>query len=219
MRKNSLQGKEYNQVKHRILVGIIDYNVGNVSSVSNAVSRLGFNWMISKDEKLLQSCTHLILPGVGAFDNAYKQLELSGLISFLKKAVFENKIPILGICVGMQLMLESSTENGIHKGLGWVKGNVEEIETNGTLKLPHVGWNNIKIKNDTLFRKVLNGADFYFDHSYYCKVDTNCITSTVRYKNEFAASFKKDLIFGVQFHPEKSQINGLRVFKSFLNQI
>src|SRR3990172_7862481 len=120
----------------KIKVGIIDYNVGNLSFVSNAVSRLGFQSVISNKKEKLESCSHLILPGVGAFDEASRQLNQSGLVDFLNKSVLEKRVPILGICLGMQLMLDSGLENGFHEGLGWLEGSVEKIETNGEIKLP-----------------------------------------------------------------------------------
>lgn len=205
-------------MKGRVKAGIIDYSLGNVSSVRSAVEKLGFRCVISNDTQTLESCTHLILPGVGAFREACHHLSDLGLNEYLQTAVVERKTPILGICLGMQLMLETGTENGIQRGLGWVGGSVEKIDVGLEHKLPHVGWNEITIIEGSLYADIEDQSDFYFDHSYYCKIDMPFISATVDYSTEIAASLRKGNIHGVQFHPEKSQLNGLRVLRNFLTQ-
>lgn len=202
-----------------IIVGIVDYNVGNVNSVKNAVERIGYRAIITSDKDILAQCSHLILPGVGAFKEAIYQLKKSGLIHFLEDAVFTKKRPILGICVGMQLMFEFSTENGHHKGLGWLNGEVTELSVTGNYKLPHVGWNNIEILSNKLFDNIEEGVDFYFDHSYECKVyDVDTVVAITKYPEIIHSAINKNNIYAVQFHPEKSQIDGLRIFKNFIEK-
>ncbi len=199
-----------------VRVGIVDYGVGNVFSVEHAFSKIGYDSVISHEWEKLEACSHLILPGVGAFDAAYRELDSSGMVPFLEKQIFENEVPILGICVGMQLMLESSTENGQHDGLGWIKGTVDYIDVSDSYKVPHVGWNDAKFLTNDLFEKIDQPGYFYFDHSYYCNVLEDVITSKVEYGMELTSSFRKKNIFGVQFHPEKSQFNGLMILKNFI---
>jgi glutamine amidotransferase len=205
-------------MKKGIKAGIIDYSLGNVSSVRSAIEKLGFHCVITNDTQVLESCTHLILPGVGAFREACHHLNALGLDDYLQIAVIEKKRPILGICLGMQLMLETGTENGRQRGLGWVGGTVERIEVGTHDKLPHVGWNEITICEGNLYADIENQTDFYFDHSYCCQIDKQFISATVNYSTKFAASLRKGNIHGVQFHPEKSQLNGLRVLRNFLTQ-
>lgn len=203
--------------KYEVKAGIIDYGVGNVNSVQNALKTLGFRSIISSDKVELEKCSHLILPGVGAFDKAFSMLEKSELITFLENQAFNELKPILGICVGMQLMMESSTENGFHKGLSWIKGHVDRIDVPSGFKLPHVGWNNIDVLENSLFQNVDMDSDFYFDHTYRCFVKEDIVSAIVNYPDPIHAAISKKNIHAIQFHPEKSQIQGLRVFKSFMN--
>jgi imidazole glycerol-phosphate synthase subunit HisH len=218
MSANSLLEKDCLEMKNKVKVGIVDYHVGNTSSVTNALENLEHSSIISNNTLKLKTCTHLILPGVGAFEKAYKQLNKTNLIPFLEEAVFKRNVPILGICLGMQLMLESSTENGVHTGLGWINGTVKLLNRDKRLKVPHVGWNDITILNKSLFENVKDKANCYFDHSYYCDIDKTLISSYITYGSKITSSFQKNNIYGVQFHPEKSQVTGLRIFKSFLKQ-
>ena len=200
------------------IVGIIDYNVGNVNSVRNAVERIGYRAIITSDEDILLQCSHLILPGVGAFEEAIYQLKKSGLIDFLEDAVFTKKIPILGICVGMQLMLKSSTENGFNAGLGWIDGEVDLLKVPENYTLPHVGWNNLLFDKNSLFYNIDKNANFYFDHNYECKIYDNSLIGSTKYSETIHAAINKENIYAVQFHPEKSQIDGLRIFKNFIEK-
>ena len=199
-----------------IKVGIIDYNVGNVNSAQSAFKRLGYNSFISKEKDELELCSHLVLPGVGSFDEAMVQLNKSNLIPHISSLVFENKKPILGICVGMQLMFNYGLENKKTEGLGWVNGYVDKIKAN-SLKLPHVGWNEVIHNNEHLFDEIKNRSDFYFDHCYECILkDNNLSIGITKYPNKIICSIKKNNIYGVQFHPEKSQISGLKLLKNFI---
>lgn len=202
--------------KENIIAAIIDYNVGNVNSVKNAIERVGYRAVITKDPVILEQCSHIILPGVGAFDEASQQLKKSGILLFLEDQVFRIKKPILGICVGMQLMFEWSYENGIHEGLGWVKGEVRSLEVPSNFNLPHVGWNDIEIVENKLFQMLDPRPVFYFDHTYECRVEEDVVIATTRYPEIVHSAINKENIYAVQFHPEKSQVHGLRIFKSFL---
>ncbi len=197
-------------------VVIIDYGLGNLNSVKNALDFIGYPAIISNKKEDIENADYLILPGVGAFSEGMKNLQSLGLIEILKKEVLEKKKPILGICLGMQLLAEESEENGIHKGLGFIKGKVERLKTN--LRLPQVGWNNIIIKKDSILLKELPDDNFYFVHSFaFQEKIEDIVTSTCNYGNDFAATIQKDNIFGTQFHPEKSHISGIKLIRNFLN--
>lgn len=199
-------------------VGIVDYGVGNLSSVKNALYRIGVKSIVSSEQEKLDSCSHLILPGVGAFYAAMRELQESGLIGFLEAKCIHKDTPILGICVGMQLMLEFSEEDGYHEGLGWVKGGAVRMPAKKGFKVPHVGWNSIETFDDALFMEIDDYKDYYFDHSYYCQVEDSEATSFVNYSERMPSSFKKNHIVGVQFHPEKSNYNGLKLLKNFITK-
>lgn len=202
-------------------IAIIDYGVGNTHSVKEAISLLDCNVSITNDPKKLEKADALILPGVGAFEAAMKNLHQRDLIEPLQEIVLEKKKPILGICLGMQLLADYSEENGYHEGLGWIGGKVVKIESKQDIRVPHVGWNDVEVtKNEPLFDRIKGEANFYFDHSYHfipAEVDT--IAAKVNYGASLIAAIKKENIHGVQFHPEKSQITGLRLLKGFLNSI
>ncbi len=201
---------------------IVDYGVGNIYSVSNAIKFLGYtNLKISDKESDLKTSDVLILPGVGAFDEAMRNIKSRNLDNILNEIVLVDKKPILGICVGMQLLAQGSEENGWHDGLNWIKGKVKKLELFHTYPVPHVGWNNIIIKNQTpLFTNQKNTTPhFYFDHSFYFETDDKYVSSYCDYGINVTASVQHNNIFGVQFHPEKSQNNGLKLFRSFFNSI
>ncbi|MEK7482288.1 MAG: imidazole glycerol phosphate synthase subunit HisH [Patescibacteria group bacterium] len=204
---------------HKIL--IIDYRVGNHQSVLNALKCLGYNFLSSARKEDIEKADVYILPGVGAFAEAMKNLEQLDVVKTLTEQVLEKKKPILGICLGMQVLSERSQEYGPHRGLGWIKGEVVRIDTNNkNFKVPHVGWNDIKIvKKDPLFTKLDGAPNFYFDHSYHFVCDDSFVSSKCYHGIDMVASLQKDNIFGVQFHPEKSQNNGSKFFRSFFNYI
>jgi len=206
------------KMTENILVGIVDYNVGNVNSVRNAIERIGYRAVITSEENVLSKCSHLILPGVGAFKEAISQLKKSGLIDFLEDSVFKRKIPILGICVGMQLMFKFSTEDGFNRGLGWIDGEVDLLKVPKNYSLPHVGWNSLLFEHNMLFNNIDKNANFYFDHNYECKVFDNSLIGSTKYPEIIHAAINIKNIYAVQFHPEKSQIDGLRLFKNFIEK-
>lgn len=196
---------------------ILDYGIGNIFSLKNILKKNDINFVYSRKKKDIISATHLILPGVGSFDVAIKKLSESISINFLNNEVLKKKKPILGICVGMQIMANYGYENTLTSGLGWIEGSVKIIDSK-KLPLPQVGWNNLlysKKKND-----ILNGIekkDFYFLNSYYFDVmnKKNVMAYSV-YGIKFPSVIQKNNIIGVQFHPEKSQKAGLQLIKNFI---
>jgi imidazole glycerol-phosphate synthase subunit HisH len=199
------------------MVAIVDYGLGNIRSVQKAVDRLGFKSIITRDPKELSSSEKLILPGVGHFANGMNNLHLYDLTTILNDLVLNQKIPILGICLGMQLMTEFSEEGNI-SGLGWIRGKTVRF-SNQNMKVPHIGWNNVEVMKDhTLFNDLQLDDEFYFVHSYYvnCENEENILFKT-NYGVNFDSGFEKGNILGVQFHPEKSHLSGLKVLKSFLS--
>jgi glutamine amidotransferase len=202
-------------------IAIIDYGVGNTHSVKEALSTLDCQVTISNDPEKLAKADALILPGVGAFEAAMHNLEERNLIAPLQQLVLEEKKPILGICLGMQLLADLSEENGTHRGLGWIPGKVIRIKGDEALRVPHVGWNDIQIFNRApLFERLQGSSNFYFDHSYHfsCRNEKD-IAAKVNYGEGLVAAVQRDNIHGVQFHPEKSQITGLRLLKGFINSL
>lgn len=200
-----------------VLIGIINYGVGNLQSVKNSLDFLNIpNAFITKPEEL-KSFDKIVLPGVGAFGAAVEKLNGLGFAEEIKKFASQNK-PILGICLGMQLLFNESREYGYHKGLGLIKGKVlpfsERVEG---LPLPQIGWNSIvKEKDCPLLNKVDNNSTFYFVHSFYCKPEEQNITAaSTSYGIKYSSIIHKDNIYGCQFHPEKSQSAGLKILENF----
>ncbi|AKQ44793.1 hypothetical protein TH63_02780 [Rufibacter radiotolerans] len=202
-------------------IAIIDYGVGNIQSVKEAIGSLGYNLFVSNDTNKLAKADGLILPGVGAFGAAMESLHERRLIVPLNELVLEQKKPILGICLGMQLLADFSEENGYHNGLGWISGGVIRIEGGQNLRVPHVGWNDVDIRQkEPLFDRMQGTSNFYFDHSYHFDAkNEEDVAARVNYGLGLVAAVKRGNIHGVQFHPEKSQITGLRLLKGFLNSI
>lgn len=200
---------------------IIDYGVGNTYSVSNAIKHLGYNKVvISSDEGIIDKADALILPGVGAFEEAANNLRQRNLDEILNQQVLVQKKPILGICVGMQLMATQSEENGVHAGLNWIEGTVKKLMLPSQFVVPHVGWNDVHTNNESsLFNLTPPNPNFYFDHSYYFDCDKKHVSAYCDYSINVTAAVQKGNIFGVQFHPEKSQTNGLKLFRGFFNSI
>tara|TARA_B100000579_G_scaffold334736_1_gene285339 strand:- start:188 stop:832 length:645 start_codon:yes stop_codon:yes gene_type:complete len=197
---------------------IIDNGLGNITSVANAIKKLNYNFEVTNSKSKIKSSNVYILPGVGAFPKAMMNLKKNGLIDILKEQLIHKKKPYLGICLGMQLLSELSEEQGLTKGLNFVKGKVKKLKKTGSLNIPNVGWRKVKLeKKNFLFNKISQGSFFYFDHSYsLVNTDKKFILSTTNYGNKVVSCIKKNNLIGVQFHPEKSQINGLRLLKNFL---
>lgn len=193
-------------------IAIINYNVGNLCSIKNAIDYIGHNIDIVNNPKDIQSYNKIILPGVGAFNTAMEYLKKSGMDEEIKRFANENK-PILGICLGMQLLFEKSYEFGEYKGLGLIKGEI--IKFKHHLKIPHIGWNKINIiKNNILFEGI-SDCYMYFVHSFYIPTNSNTIATT-NYGIEFSAIVNKNNIYGIQSHPEKSSKTGLKILKNFM---
>lgn len=192
--------------------------MGNLGSIKNMLTRLGFEVEITADLAVMRKAEKLILPGVGAFDNAIKNIENQGLTPVLNELVLDEKIPILGICLGMQL-LSGRSEEGILKGLHWIDSETIHFQFNSEqdLRIPHMGWNTINVQQDScLFKDMYEEPRFYFVHSYYvsCKSKTNVLAET-HYGIDFTSAIVKDNIHGVQFHPEKSHKFGMKVLKNY----
>ncbi len=200
-------------------VCIIDFETGNIGSVSNLLEKLNINFCISAKDEDIRNSSHLILPGVGSFAKAVNKLRDKVNLNILNDEVLNNEKPILGICVGMQIMAEVGNEFGVTKGLGWIKGSVDKINSKD-LPLPHIGWNEVCFeKKNKLFLNLISNSDFYFVNSYYfnLKNEDNMIASTM-YGIKFPSIINKNNIFGVQFHPEKSQLIGQKIILNFLNE-
>lgn len=199
------------------MIVIIDYGVGNLFSLSSSFRAIGYDVVISREREVIEKADKLILPGVGAFEDAVKKLRDSGLdrvvIQQAKKGT-----PLMGICLGMQMLFEKSYEYGEHEGLGLLKGDV--IGMAGTipesLNIPHIGWNALIFKKDNPLFKYISDGDFvYFVHSYYAVARDDSVIATTEYGKEMTAMVAKDNIFGCQFHPEKSGDVGLNILKAF----
>ena len=201
-----------------IYICILDYGSGNVKSVFNVLNYMNYEAVISNDIDKIKNSSHIILPGVGSFGAAMKKVRSNIPIDVLEKEVLINKKPILGICVGMQLFASKGFENGIHDGLGWIKGSVEKLKS-CNLSLPHIGWQNIEVNNNN--SKILmhiSDPDFYFLHSYAFKTDNKKnIVARSFYGEKFCSIIKQKNILGTQFHPEKSQQAGMQLIKNFLH--
>lgn len=199
-------------------IDIIDYGMGNLQSVRNALERLGCEVQISSNPETLADADALILPGVGAFGEAMNNLEQRKLVEPLRRAVLDEGKPLLGICLGMQLLADSSEERGNYRGLSLIPGQVREIPVSGGLRLPHIGWNGVSVRKcDPLFRDIHEGGAFYFVHSYRFECDPVYIAGITDYGTDITAAIQKDRIFGVQFHPERSQHKGLRLLRNFVD--
>ncbi|MDC1053074.1 imidazole glycerol phosphate synthase subunit HisH [Candidatus Pelagibacter sp.] len=202
-------------------VGIINYGMGNIVSVINSIKYLGINYKVIENQKQFSGFSHYILPGVGSFRAAMKNIKKLGFDEKINQEITEQKRGLLGICLGMQLMGFSSTENGNTKGLGLLKNKVVKFENNKLIKfnLPHIGFNTIKISSTDsfFFKNIEQNSDFYFVHSYKMnKENLKNNYATCTYGQNFLAAFNKENIFGTQFHPEKSQSNGLKLLINFL---
>ncbi|MCC6648505.1 MAG: imidazole glycerol phosphate synthase subunit HisH [Polyangiaceae bacterium] len=200
----------------RFRVCIVDYKVGNLRSVENAVRRLGYDARVSDSADEVRRADALILPGVGAFGPAMQQLVASGLIGPIEAALALGR-PLLGICVGMQLLATDSEENGLHAGLSWVPGHVRRLRPPEGFGVPHVGWNDVTVRQpgSPLFSRVEAGAHFYFDHTYHLECAPEHTLATAAYGVTVTAAVQRDRVMGVQFHPEKSQAAGLRLLRGF----
>lgn len=201
------------------MITIIDYGMGNAKSVANMLRKTGHGSQITGDPLIVERAEKIILPGVGAFDYGIEQLKRLGLYNALNKRVLWDKVPILGICLGMQLFAKSS-EEGSNTGLCWIDADVIKFDfsqSEKSFKVPHMGWNSVdKTKKHSLFRKVSKPMRFYFVHSFHLVChDIDVVLATTLYSNDFVSAVANDNIMGVQFHPEKSHKYGLQLLKNF----
>ncbi len=199
------------------MITIVNYNMGNIRSVEKAFQRIAVPVKVSSSNQEILEAEKLLLPGVGHFTQGMMNLTSMNLIETLSEAVLVKKTPILGICLGMQLMTQFSEEGNVD-GLNWVKASTKKFCFNdNSLKIPHMGWNTLTIKNNETILKNIETQDlFYFVHSYFVECEhENNILSYTSYGKEFVSAFQKDHIFGCQFHPEKSYESGLNILKNF----
>jgi glutamine amidotransferase len=206
-------------MKNQTIV-IVDYGMGNIGSIQNMLKHLGTESIVTSSKKEIENAEKLILPGVGHFKSAMDNIKKLDIIDVLSHKVLEEKKPILGICLGMQLMCSFGEEGGV-PGLSFIDANVNRFNSldNNELKVPHMGWDKVELinNNSQLFKEPLDSSKFYFVHSYYvqCNNASDVLTKT-DYKLSFDSSFEKENIFGVQFHPEKSHSYGIKLFNNFL---
>ena len=199
------------------MIAIVDYGVGNLFSLRTSLQAIGAETVVTADRSVIQKADKLLLPGVGAFADARAKLRESGLDAVLREQAAAGK-PLLGVCLGMQLLFEESHEFGVHPGLGLLKGSVVAMEGTipETLKIPHIGWNALhKTKDASLLRNVKDGDCVYFVHSYYAVGCEDSVAATVEYGRELTAAVQKDNLMGCQFHPEKSGRVGLGILRAF----
>ncbi|HOK82364.1 MAG: imidazole glycerol phosphate synthase subunit HisH [Clostridiales bacterium] len=199
------------------MIAVVDYGVGNLFSLTASLKHLGLENKVTADEKEIKKASHIILPGVGAFADAYKKLEESGLADLIKEEAAAGK-PLLGICLGMQMLFDKSYEYGEHKGLGLIKGEICPIKDDlkEPLKVPHMGWNALKIVRESPLLKYTKEGEFvYFVHSYYAKNCPEAVIATSEYEIDITAAVDRGNVFGTQFHPEKSGEVGLKMLKAF----
>lgn len=196
------------------MIAIVDYGMGNLKSVENALDVLNIKSVITCDKETILNSDGIILPGVGAFPDAIDAINTMGLDRVLKQAVIEEK-PLLGICLGMQLLFEESDEVTKRKGLGFLKGRIEKLNVN--LKIPHMGWNSLNIKKETpIMNGIEEGSYVYFVHSYYANIkEEGILNAYANYEVQVPGIVSKKNVYGIQFHPEKSGDTGLKMLKNF----
>ena len=199
------------------MIAIIDYGVGNLFSLKSSFAAIGADVTVTSDEGVIRAADKIILPGVGAFEDAAKKLRATGLVDVIKDEVKNGK-PLMGICLGMQLLFDKSFEYGEHEGLGLIKGNVRPISDviPANYKVPQIGWNALRFVGESpLFRYIKNGDCVYFVHSYYAAECEQAVIATTEYGAELTAAVADKNVFGCQFHPEKSGSVGLNILKAF----
>jgi imidazole glycerol-phosphate synthase subunit HisH len=202
------------------MITIIDYKTGNLGSIQNILKRIGEETIITSDKDEIAKASKLILPGVGSFDTGMRNLNELGLIEVLNKKVLVERIPVLGICLGMQL-LSGRSEEGLLPGLGWINAETTRFNFKNSLeyKIPHMGWNFVKLHRESnLFNSMFPDARFYFVHSFFFKAnDSSDISASTTYEIEFTSAIERGNILGVQFHPEKSHKFGMKLLKNFVD--
>ncbi len=195
---------------------VIDYDAGNTANVLRALETIGVEATLSAKPEEVLAADGLILPGVGAYSAAMAELEKRGLVTAIKEAV-QKGTPLLGICLGMQILIDTGLEHGVSKGLGFIPGICREIPVSKGKPVPHMGWNNLQLKQETPLTTGLQGEDVYFVHSYFTDVPTEYVDVVADYGLEIPAMIHKDNVYGAQFHPEKSGQVGLGILKKFVD--
>lgn len=201
------------------MIAIIDYKMGNLGSIANMLKKIGEQAIVTSDVSVIERAEKLILPGVGAFNTGMANLQSLGLLPVLNRRALEDKVPVLGICLGMQLLTRGSEEGDL-PGLGWIDGETVKFkfDNESNLKIPHMGWNSVTIRQQNgIFEDMDGESRFYFVHSYYvtCNQESD-VLATTHYGQDFASSVRRGNIWGTQFHPEKSHKFGTKVFKNFV---
>jgi imidazole glycerol-phosphate synthase subunit HisH len=202
------------------MIAILDYNMGNIHSVRRALATVGADVLVTNRPEDLRRAERIVLPGVGAFRECLDKLNALGVIEVLHEEVMKKGKPMLGICVGMQVLATTGEEGGIHAGLGWIPGTVKRLDVDRThgLNVPHVGWNEVLVTGDSpLFADIGARATFYFVHTYHLvPTDLRDLAATTEHGERFASAVQTNNIFATQFHPEKSQHDGLTLLSNFL---
>ena len=199
------------------MIAVIDYGVGNLFSIKSSFARIGADVVVTSDKKIIDSADRIMLPGVGAFCDAAAKLKETGLGELVKEEVKKGK-PVMGICLGMQLLFEKSFEYGEHEGLGILKGEVVPMKgyIRSDLKVPHIGWNALHIEKESSLLKYCKEGDYvYYVHSYFASMCQGSVIATTEYDKMLTAAVEKDNVFGCQFHPEKSGEVGLNILRAF----
>lgn len=201
------------------MIAIVDYGVGNLFSLRSSFKAIGADAVFTSDEKIIRAADRIILPGVGAFEDAARKLKETGLGEVVVSEVKNGK-PLLGICLGMQLLFEKSYEFGCHEGLSLIPGSIVSFEgrIDKSLKIPEIGWNELKLNKESVLYKGFSGGEFvYFVHSYFADCDSKYVSAFSEYDVDFPASVEYENVFGCQFHPEKSGKVGLKILENFCN--
>ena len=199
------------------MVAIVNYGIGNLASIQNMLKKAGVDAAVTASKEIIQNASKIILPGVGHFDHCMKEFNASGLRPIVERKVLEQKTPMLGICVGCQMLMQSS-EEGKEKGLGWIEGQVVRFRAAmmpPTCKIPHMSWTDVSPSNGHGLYKDIFEPRFYFVHSFHLEANPKNVTATADYGYQFVASVQKENIQGVQFHPEKSHKFGLQLYSNF----
>lgn len=199
------------------MIAVIDYGLGNLRSVAKALEVVGAKTKVTNNPDVITQAKAIVFPGVGAFHRGMENLNRLGILPAIFDAIKNNK-PFLGICLGLQLLFTESEEHGIHKGFDIIKGRVKRFT--GNMKIPHMGWNQVKLQRSGLFKDIPDNSYFYFVHSYYVEPeDKDVVIGTTEYGIDFTSAINKGNIWGVQFHPEKSTELGLKILENFVKNV
>lgn len=197
------------------MIAIIDYGMGNLRNVQKGFEYIGYEAVVTDDPRIIHDSSHVVLPGVGAFADAMENLKKTGLIESIYRSVEKGK-PFLGICLGLQLLFDKSHEGGLFEGLSLLPGEVKRLPEDKGIKIPHMGWNRLKYKGNPIFENISEPAYVYFVHSYYVEPENpGDVIATVYYGMDIPVAVNMENVYGLQFHPEKSSGEGLKILKNF----